>query len=101
LQEAAQSASEDPELTQQIVGWSGQMNNPKWVVDPTLARNNLGKWLEVAKQRSPHQRAAALLLADFYAGSTSLGYAAKPDAPHAPPAEFYKGPRAEYDKEGN
>jgi hypothetical protein len=44
LQEAAQIAAEDPELTRQIVEWSGQRNNPKWVVDPTLARNNLGKW---------------------------------------------------------
>jgi hypothetical protein len=101
LQEAAQIAAEDPELTRKILEWSGQMNNPKWLVDPTLALNNLGKWLEVDKQRSPHQRAAALLLADLYVGSTSLGYAAKPDVPYAPPAEFYKGLGAEYDKEGN
>ena len=101
LQEAAQIAAEDPALTRQIVEWSRQRNNPKWVVDPTLARNNLRKWLEVAKQRSPHQRAAALLLADFYVGSTSLGYAAKPDVPVAPPAEVYKGLGAEYDKDGN
>jgi hypothetical protein len=101
LQEAAQIAAEDPALTRQIVEWSRQRNNPKWVVDPTLARNNLRKWLEVAKQRSPHQRAAALLLADLYVGSTSLGYAAKPDVPVAPPAEVYKGLGAEYDKEGN
>jgi hypothetical protein len=101
LQEAAQIAAEDPALTRQIVEWSRQRDNPKWVVDPTLARNNLRKWLEVARQRSPHQRAAALLLADLYVGSTSLGYAAKPDVPVAPPAEVYKGLGAEYDKEGN
>src|SRR5260370_30024606 len=62
LQGAAQIAAEDPALSRQIVEWSRQRDNPKWVVDPTLARNNLGKWLEVAKQRSPHQRAAARLL---------------------------------------
>jgi hypothetical protein len=101
LQEAAQIAAEDPALTRQIVAWAGQMNNPEWVVDPALARNNLRKWLEVAKQQSPQQRAAALLLADLYVGSTSLGYAAKPDVPYAPRAEFYKGLGAEYDKEGN
>jgi hypothetical protein len=101
LQEAAQIAAQDPALTQQIVEWSRQMDNPRWVVDPTLARNNLRKWLEVARQRSPHQRAAALLLADLFVGSTSLGYAAKPDVPVAPPAEVYKGLGAEYDKEGN
>ena len=101
LQRAAQIAAEDPELTRQIVAWAGQMDNPQWVVDPTLARNNLGKWLEVAKQRSPHQRAAALLLADLYVGSTRLGYSAKPDVPYSPPAEFHKGLGAEYDKAGD
>src|SRR5258708_7565450 len=103
LQEAAHIAAEDPELARQIVEWSRQRNNPQWVVDPTLARNNLGKWLEVAKQNSPHQRAAALLLADLYVGSTRLRYAAKSDVLYAPPApaEFYKELGAEYDKEGN
>jgi hypothetical protein len=91
LQKAAQIAAQDPALTRQIVAWAGQIDNPQWVVDPALARNNLRKWLEVAKQRSPHQRAAALLLADLYVGSTSLGYAAKPDVPSPPPAEVYKG----------
>ena len=91
LQEAAQIAAEDPALTQQIVEWSRQMNNPRWRVDSTLARNNLGKWLEVAKQRSPHQRAAALLLADLYVE----GAGARLDP------EFYKGLGAEYDKQEN
>jgi len=91
LQEAAQIAAEDPALTRQIVEWSRQRSNPKWVVDPTLARNNLRKWLEVAKQRSPHQRAAALLLADLYVEGT--GTRLDP--------EFYKGLGAEYDKQGN
>jgi len=91
LQEAAQIAAEDPALTRQIVEWSRQRPNPKWVVDPTLARNNLRKWLEVAKQRSPHQRAAALLLADLYVEGT--GTRLDP--------EFYKGLGAEYDKQGN
>jgi len=85
LQEAAQIAAEDPALTRQIVEWSRQRSNPKWVVDPTLARNNLRKWLEVAKQRSPHQRAAALLLADLYVEGT--GTRLDP--------EFYKGLGAE------
>jgi hypothetical protein len=101
LQEAAQIAAQDPALTRKIVAWAGQMDNPQWVVDPALARNDLAKWLEVATQRPPHQRAAALLLADLYVESTSLGYAAKPDVPSAPPAEVYKGLGAEYDKEGN
>jgi hypothetical protein len=91
LQEAAQIAAEDPALTRQIVEWSHQRNNPKWAVDPTLARNNLRKWLEVARQRSPHQRAAALLLADLYVEGT--GTKLEP--------EFYKGLGAEYDKQGN
>ena len=85
LQEAAQIAAEDPALTQQIISWSGHWNNPrwdpKWAVEPAVARNNLRKWLEVAKQRSPHQRAAALLLADLYVEGADLVYAAKPDAP--------------------
>jgi hypothetical protein len=100
LQEAVQIAAEDPALSWQIVGWSRHMQNPQWVVDPTVTRNNLRKWLEVAKQRSPHQRAAALLLADLYVDHTGLGYAAKPDVPYTPPADFYKGLGAEYDKEG-
>jgi hypothetical protein len=91
LQEAAQIAAEDPALTQQIVEWSRQMDNPRWVVDPTLARNNLRKWLEVAKQRAPHQRAAALLLADLFVEGTGT----KLDP------EIYKGLGAEYDKQGN
>jgi hypothetical protein len=91
LQEAAQIAAEDPALTQQIVEWSRQRDNPGWVVDPTLARNNLRKWLEVAKQRSPHQRAAALLLADLFVEGTGT----KLDP------EFYNGLGAEYDKQGN
>ena len=101
LQEAAQIAAEDPELTRQIVEWSRQRNNPKWVVDPTLAHNNLRKWLEVARQRSPHQRAAALLLADLFVEGTHLDYVAKPDGPIDPHPEFYKGLGAEYDKQGN
>ena len=72
LQEAAQIAAEDPGLTRQIVEWSHQRNNPKWAVDPTLARNNLRKWLEVARQRSPHQGAAALLLADLFVEGTRI-----------------------------
>ena len=74
------------------------MDNPRWVVDPTLARNNLRKWLEVAKQRSPQQRAAALLLADLYIENAQLGYATKP---YVEPAEFYKRLGADYDKGGN
>jgi hypothetical protein len=89
LQEAAQIAAEDPALARQIVEWSHQRNNPKWTVDPTLARNNLSKWLEVARQRPPHQRAAALLLADLYVTGTKLD------------PEIYKGLGAEYDKQGN
>jgi len=88
LQEAAQIAAEDPALTQQIVEWSRQMNNPRWRVDPTLARNGLRKWLEAARQRSPHQRAAALLLADLYVENTRWEY-------------LYKGLGAEYDNQGN
>jgi hypothetical protein len=101
LQEAAQIAAQDPALTRQIVAWVGQVHNPKWAVDPALARNNLSKWLEVATQRPPHQRAAALLLADFYVGGTRLAYAAKPDVPSVAPAEVYKGLGAEYDNQGN
>jgi len=88
LQEAAQIAAEDPALTRQIVEWSRQMNNPRSRVDPTLARNSLRKWLEAARQRSPHQRAAALLLADLYVENTRWEY-------------LYKGLGAEYDNQGN
>ena len=87
LQEATQIAAQDPALTQQIVEWSRQMNNPRWRVDPTLARNSLRKWLEAARQRSPHQRAAALLLADLYVKNTRW--------------DLYKGLGAEYDNQGN
>jgi hypothetical protein len=88
LQEAAQISAQDPALTWQITEWSRQMNNPRWIVDPTLARNNLRKWLEVARQRPPHQRAAALLLADLYVAGTRTGFTAKSLG-------------AEYDEQGN
>ena len=100
VQHAARIAAQDPELTRQIIEWSGHINDVRksWVVDPSLARNNLRKWLEVAEKRPPHERAAALLLADLYVAGTPLGNAAKP---YVEPAEVYKLLGAEFDKQGN
>jgi hypothetical protein len=98
MQEAAQIAAEDPALTRQIVSQSGPIEGVRSAEDPSLAVIRLRKWLEVPKQRSPQQRAAALLLADLYVENAQLGYATKP---YVEPAEFYKGLGAEYDKGGN
>lgn len=96
IQRAAEIAAQDPALTRQIVSWSGQIENPKWGVKASLARDHLGQWLEAAKQRSSQQRAAALLLADLYIERIRVDYAAKPDVPFTEPVEFYKGLGAEY-----
>jgi len=97
MQKVAQIAAEDPALTRQIVSQSGPIEGARSAEDPSLAIIRLGRWLEVAKRRSPQQRAAALLLADFYVENAQLGYATKP---YVKPAEFYKRLGAEYDKEG-
>jgi hypothetical protein len=98
MQEAAQIAAEDPALTRQIVGQSGPIEGVRPAEDPSLAVIRLRKWLEVAKLRSPQQRAAALLLADLYVENAQLGYATKP---YVEPVEFYKRLGADYDKGGN
>ena len=98
MQAAAQIAAQDPALTRQIISQSHPIEGVRSAEDPSLAVIRLRKWLEVAKQRSPQQRAAALLLADLYVENAQLGYATKP---YVKPAEFYKRLGAEYDNGGN
>lgn len=52
----------------------------------------------MAEKRPAHERAAGLLLADFYVADTPLGNAARP---YVEPAEVYKPLGAEFDQQGN
>jgi len=75
MQSLARIAAQDPDLTRHIIEWSSHVDDIRktWVVDPSLASNDLKKWLEVAKTQPARERAAGLLLAHLYVAGTPLG----------------------------